>query len=89
MLYVGKAKNLRARLSNYFAPLRTLHERTAGWCSRPGASSGRRSARRSRHSSFEYTWIKEFDPPFNVKFRDDKSYPYMAITMGEESPGSW
>lgn len=34
----------------------------------------------------EFTWINEFDPPFNVKFRDDKSYPYMAVTLGDEAP---
>ncbi len=36
--------------------------------------------------ALEYTWIKEFDPRFNVKYRDDKSYPYLAVTMGEEFP---
>ena len=33
----------------------------------------------------EYTWIKEFNPPFNVQFRDDKSYPYLAVTLGEDA----
>ncbi len=86
VLYVGKAKNLRARLSNYFAPLHTLHERTRRMVLT--ASSVEWTVVDSDVDSLqlEYTWIQEFSPPFNVRYKDDKSYPYMAITLADEAP---
>lgn len=86
ILYVGKAKNLRARLSSYFAPLGTLHERTRRMVT--SASDVKWTVVGSEFEALqlEFTWIKEFDPPFNIQFRDDKSYPYLAITMGEDVP---
>ncbi|GAA3208055.1 excinuclease ABC subunit UvrC [Microbacterium terregens] len=86
VLYVGKAKNLRSRLSNYFAPLRTLHERTRRMVT--SAASVEWTVVDSDVDSLqlEYMWIKEFDPPFNVRYRDDKSYPFMAITLADEAP---
>ena len=86
VLYVGKAKNLRQRLSNYFAPLRTLHERTRRMVTT--AASVEWTVVRTDVDSLqlEYMWIKEFDPPFNVRYRDDKSYPFMAITLADEAP---
>ncbi|PZE67476.1 excinuclease ABC subunit UvrC [Curtobacterium sp. MCBD17_021] len=86
VLYVGKAKNLRARLSNYFAPLHTLHERTRRMVLTAQSVEWTTVGSEIEALQLEYTWIKEFDPPFNVKFRDDKSYPYMAITMADEAP---
>ncbi|MFZ7088694.1 excinuclease ABC subunit UvrC [Curtobacterium sp. RRHDQ10] len=86
VLYVGKAKNLRARLSNYFAPLHTLHERTRRMVLSAASVEWTVVGSEIEALQLEYTWIKEFDPPFNVKFRDDKSYPYMAITLGDEAP---
>lgn len=86
VLYVGKAKNLRARLSNYFAPLRTLHERTRRMVTTAASVEWTTVGSDIEALQLEYTWIKEFDPPFNVKFRDDKTYPYMAITLGDEAP---
>jgi len=86
VLYVGKAKNLRQRLSNYFAPLRTLHERTRRMVTT--AASVEWTVVRTDVDSLqlEYMWIKEFDPPFNVRYKDDKSYPFMAVTLGDEAP---
>ncbi len=86
VLYVGKAKNLRQRLSNYFAPLHTLHERTRHMVTH--ATSVQWTVVNSDFESLqlEYTWIKEFAPPYNVKFRDDKTYPYMVVTLGDEAP---
>lgn len=86
ILYVGKAKNLRARLTSYFAPLHTLHERTRRMVT--SASNVTWTVVNSEFEALqlEFTWIKEFDPPFNIQFRDDKSYPYLAITMGEDVP---
>ncbi|MFT4213613.1 MAG: excinuclease ABC subunit UvrC [Microbacterium sp.] len=86
VLYVGKAKNLRARLSNYFAPLHTLHERTRRMVTT--ASSVEWTVVNSDVESLqlEYMWIQEFSPPFNVRYKDDKSYPFMAITLADEAP---
>ncbi|AWB86397.1 excinuclease ABC subunit UvrC [Mycetocola zhujimingii] len=86
VLYVGKAKNLRARLSNYFAPLHTLHERTRRMVTTASSVEWTVVGSDIEALQLEYTWIKEFDPPFNVKFRDDKTYPYMAITLADEAP---
>src|SRR4051794_38964602 len=71
VLYVGKAKNLRARLSNYFAPLRSLHERTRRMVTTAAGVEWTVVATDVESLQLEYPWIKEFDPPFNVKFRDD------------------
>ncbi|WJL95443.1 excinuclease ABC subunit UvrC [Microbacterium sp. ET2] len=86
VLYVGKAKNLRARLSNYFAPLHTLHERTRRMVTTATSVEWTVVATDVDSLQLEYQWIKEFDPPFNVRYRDDKSYPFMAITLGNEAP---
>jgi len=86
VLYVGKAKNLRQRLSNYFAPLRTLHERTRRMVTTAASVEWTVVATDVASLQLEYMWIKEFDPPFNVRYRDDKSYPFMAITLGDEAP---
>lgn len=86
VLYVGKAKNLRARLSNYFAPLHTLHERTRRMVTTAASVEWTVVPSDVDSLQLEYMWIKEFDPPFNVRYRDDKSYPFMAITLGDEAP---
>ncbi|RFA21260.1 excinuclease ABC subunit UvrC [Subtercola boreus] len=86
VLYVGKAQNLRARLSNYFAPLRSLHERTRRMVTTAVSVEWTVVGTDIEALQLEYTWIKEFDPPFNVKFRDDKTYPFMAITLADEAP---
>ena len=86
VLYVGKAKNLRQRLSNYFAPLRTLHERTRRMVTTAASVEWTVVATDVDSLQLEYMWIKEYDPPFNVRYRDDKSYPFMAITLGDEAP---
>ncbi|MFC8682801.1 excinuclease ABC subunit UvrC [Microbacterium ureisolvens] len=86
VLYVGKAKNLRARLSNYFAPLHTLHERTRRMVTTAASVEWTVVATDVDSLQLEYQWIKEFDPPFNVRYKDDKSYPFMAVTLGDEAP---
>jgi excinuclease ABC subunit C len=86
VLYVGKAKNLRARLSNYFAPLGTLHERTRRMVLAASSVSWTVVGTEFEALQLEFTWIKEFNPPYNVQFRDDKSYPYLAITLRDEVP---
>jgi excinuclease ABC subunit C len=86
VIYVGKAKNLRARLSSYFQDVAALHHRTATMV-RTGASVEWTVVTTEVEAlQLEYAWIKEFDPRFNVRYRDDKSYPYLAVTLGEEFP---
>ena len=86
ILYVGKAKNLRARLSSYFAPLESLHERTRRMVT--SASDVQWTIVKSEYEALqlEFHWIKEFSPPFNVRFKDDKSYPYLAISTADAYP---
>ena len=86
VLYVGKAKNLRARLSNYFAPLHTLHERTRRMVLTAASVEWTVVSSDVDALQLEYMWIQEFSPPFNVRYKDDKSYPYMAITLADEAP---
>jgi excinuclease ABC subunit C len=86
ILYVGKAKNLRARLSNYFAPLHTLHERTRRMVTTAASVEWTVVSSDVEALQLEYMWIQEFTPPFNVRYKDDKSYPYMAITLADEAP---
>ena len=86
VLYVGKAKNLRARLSNYFGPLQSLHERTQRMLLSANDVKWTIVDSEFEALQLEFMWIKEFDPPFNVRFKDDKSYPYLAISVAEEVP---
>jgi excinuclease ABC subunit C len=86
ILYVGKAKNLRARLSNYFAPLHTLHERTRRMVTTAASVEWTVVGSDVEALQLEYMWIQEFTPPFNVRYKDDKSYPYLAITLADEAP---
>lgn len=86
VVYVGKAKSLRARLANYFQDPSQLHPRTRQMVTT--ASSVEWTVVRSEVEALilEHTWIKQYDPRFNVVFKDDKSYPYLAVTMNEEFP---
>ena len=86
VLYVGKAKNLRARLQSYFAPVESLHERTRKMVLTAADVDWTIVKTEFEALQLEYTWIKEFNPPFNVRFRDDKSYPYLAISLSENTP---
>jgi excinuclease ABC subunit C len=86
VVYVGKAKNLRARLSSYFQDLGNLHPRTATMVTTAASVEWTVVKTEVEALQLEYSWIKEFDPRFNVKYRDDKSYPWLAVTVGEEFP---
>jgi len=86
VLYVGKAINLRQRLSNYFQPTRNLHERTRAMVWTASGVEWTVVGSDREALELEYTWIKQFTPPFNVKFRDDKTYPYMVVTLADEAP---
>ncbi|MCR4511878.1 excinuclease ABC subunit UvrC [Aeromicrobium sp. 50.2.37] len=86
VIYVGKAKSLRARLNSYFQDVAGLHERTARMVTTAASVDWTVVTTEVEALQLEYTWIKEFDPRFNVKYRDDKSYPWLAVTVGEEVP---
>jgi len=86
VVYVGKAKSLRQRLNQYFADFTALHPRTQMMLTTAASVEWTVVNTEVEALQLEYSWIKEFDPRFNVKYRDDKSYPYLAVTMGEEYP---
>ncbi|MET8325561.1 excinuclease ABC subunit UvrC [Streptomyces sp. NPDC005181] len=86
VIYVGKAKSLRQRLANYFQDLAGLHPRTRTMVTTAASVEWTVVATEVEALQLEYSWIKEFDPRFNVKYRDDKSYPYLAVTLNEEFP---
>jgi len=86
VIYVGKAKSLRSRLNSYFADLSSLHPRTAQMVTSAGGVEWTVASTEVEALQLEYNWIKEFDPRFNVRYRDDKSYPELAVTVGEEYP---
>ncbi|MGY4765931.1 excinuclease ABC subunit UvrC [Kribbella sp. CWNU-51] len=86
VIYVGKAKNLRARLSSYFQDLVNLHPRTQAMVTTAAKVGWTVVASEVESLQLEYSWIKEYDPRFNVKYRDDKSYPWLAITLNEDYP---
>ena len=86
VIYVGKAKNLRSRLNSYFADFAGMHPRTQTMVRSAAAVDWTVVGTEVEALQLEYSWIKEFDPRFNVRYRDDKSYPYLAVTMDEEYP---
>ncbi|MFT8704197.1 excinuclease ABC subunit UvrC [Bifidobacterium aquikefiricola] len=89
VIYVGKAKNLRNRLTNYFQPLYQMHPRTQTMVLTARSLEWTVVGTELESLTLEYTWIKEFDPRFNVVFRDDKTYPYLAMSLGNQLPRIW
>ncbi|WP_280503295.1 excinuclease ABC subunit UvrC [Nocardia farcinica] len=86
VIYVGKAKSLRARLNSYFADVASLHPRTRQMVTTAASVEWTVVSTEVEALQLEYNWIKEFDPRFNVRYRDDKSYPVLAVTLNEEYP---
>jgi excinuclease ABC subunit C len=86
VVYVGKAKSLRSRLNSYFADFASLHPRTQTMLTSAARVDWTVVGTEVEALQLEYSWIKEFDPRFNVRYRDDKSYPYLAVTLDEEYP---
>ena len=86
VIYVGKAKSLRSRLNSYFADLTVLHPRTRQLVTTAAAVEWTVVSTEVEALQLEYNWIKEFDPRFNVRYRDDKSYPVLAVTLYEDFP---
>lgn len=86
VIYVGKAKSLRSRLNSYFADLSGLAPRTRQMVMTAGSVEWTVVTTEVEALQLEYNWIKEFDPRFNIRYRDDKSYPVLAVTLNEEYP---
>ena len=86
VIYVGKAKSLRQRLNSYFADVAALHPRTRQMVTTAASVEWTVVRTEVEALQLEYTWIKEFDPRFNVRYRDDKSYPSLAVTLYEQFP---
>ena len=86
VIYVGKAKSLRQRLNSYFADVAGLHPRTRQMVTTAAGVDWTVVGTEVEALQLEYNWIKEFDPRFNVRYRDDKSYPSLAVTLNEEFP---
>lgn len=86
VIYVGKAKSLRSRLTSYFADIASLHPRTRQMVTTAAKVEWTVVNTEVEALQLEYNWIKEFDPRFNVRYRDDKSYPVLAVTLNEEYP---
>jgi excinuclease ABC subunit C len=86
VIYVGKAKSLRSRLSSYFQDVHNLHPRTRQMVTTAASVEWTVVTTEVEALQLEYSWIKEFDPRFNVRYRDDKSYPSLAVTLYEDYP---
>ncbi|TQJ40877.1 excinuclease ABC subunit C [Arthrobacter sp. SLBN-112] len=86
VIYVGKAKSLRSRLNSYFANPAGLLPKTYAMVHAASSVEWTVVGSELESLQLEYTWIKEFKPRFNVVFRDDKTYPYLAVTMSEKYP---
>ncbi|MBV9059748.1 MAG: excinuclease ABC subunit UvrC [Pseudonocardiales bacterium] len=86
VVYVGKANSLRSRLNSYFADLSGLHPRTRQMVTTAASVDWTVVSTEVEALQLEYNWIKEFDPRFNVRYRDDKTYPVLAVTLHEEYP---
>jgi len=86
VVYVGKANSLRSRLASYFQDLSALHPRTQAMVTTASAVDWVTVDNEVEALQLEYSWIKEYDPRFNVRYRDDKSYPYLAVTLDEDFP---
>jgi len=86
VIYVGKAKSLRQRLNSYFADLTGLHPRTRQMVTSAAGVQWTVVSTEVEALQLEYNWIKEFDPRFNVRYRDDKTYPVLAVTVHERYP---
>lgn len=86
VVYVGKARSLKSRLNSYFADVRALHPRTYAMVNSAADVDWVTVDNEVEALQLEYSWIKQYDPRFNIRYRDDKSYPYLAVTMNEQFP---
>lgn len=86
VIYVGKAKNLKNRLNSYFTDITNLHPRTAMMVKTAAMVDWVTVHNEVEALQLEFTWIKAFNPRFNVRFRDNKTYPYLTLTLKDKFP---
>jgi excinuclease ABC subunit C len=86
VIYVGKAINLRSRLANYFTGFPEMHPRTQAMVTTATSVDWTVVGNEVEALQLEYSWIQEYQPRFNIKYRDDKSYPLLAVTVNEQFP---
>ncbi|MGH9111961.1 MAG: excinuclease ABC subunit UvrC [Acidimicrobiales bacterium] len=86
VVYVGKARSLRSRLSNYFQDPRSLPARTAAMVTSAETVEWIQVRNEVEALMLEYSLIKQHQPRFNIRLRDDKSYPFLAVTVSDEWP---
>ncbi|MDQ4091400.1 MAG: excinuclease ABC subunit UvrC, partial [Actinomycetota bacterium] len=86
VIYVGKARSLRSRLSNYFGSPATMPPRTAQMVAAAESVEWIQVRNDVEALMLEYSLIKQHRPRFNIRLRDDKSYPFLAITTGDDWP---
>lgn len=86
VIYVGKAANLRSRLTSYFVDPSQLHPRTASMVTAAHSVEWIEVRNEVEALMLEFSLIKQHRPRFNVRLRDDKSYPFLAVTVDEEWP---
>ncbi len=86
VLYVGKARSLRSRVSSYFQDPRHLHARTAQMVAQADRLEWTVTSTEVEALILEVSLIQSFQPRFNIRLKDDKSYPWLAITTGSEWP---
>src|ERR671924_305130 len=86
VIYVGKAISLRKRTASYFQPMRNLHPRTAAMVEASSVLEWMLVSGEVEALQLEYNLIKQHRPRYNVRYRDDKSYPYLAVPLADEIP---
>src|SRR3989440_637704 len=86
VISAGRARSLRQRLTSYFADVAGLPPRTRQMVTTAASVDWTVVGTEVEALQLEYNWIKEFDPRFNVRYRDDKSYPWLAVTLDESFP---
>src|SRR5918993_78687 len=86
VIYVGKAISLRKRTASYFQPIRNLHPRTAAMVEASASLEWMLVPSEVEALQLEYNLIKQHRPRYNVRYRDDKSYPWLAVPLADEIP---
>ena len=89
VIYVGKAKNLRNRLNSYFVSAENIRPLSRRMLSQAASVDWTVVANEGEALQLEWTWIQHFSPRFNIQFRDDKSYPLLAISSADTYPRVW
>jgi excinuclease ABC subunit C len=86
VIYVGKANNLRARINSYFAKVESLHPRTSNMVESAQSVEWIEVRNEVEALILEHSLINRYSPRFNIRLRDDKSYPFLAVTIDEQWP---